>query len=219
MISKSLPFNFRLLTGVARIISILAKTLPSTFTQSIAILPMLNSIFFLTSAWLTIHASITSAQTPPCIGDLLDLFDIQTARGTNVAAPVTYILCPNTVYDPSVIPFFLNGNANYLCGGDGSSSNNCILRGGFNQIVISTFDFDFAVKDKILVSGFTFEQSEFVNVVGASPGRLKFHDCIFQVRTAKRILTFQLLLLSITQRFVRMQTEQCKCWRSRITFL
>jgi hypothetical protein len=123
------------------------------------------------------------AQTPSCIGTLGKLLDLQTARGNKVFTPVTYVMCPNTVYLANDEEFLqLNGNATYLCGEDGSSANNCILRGGSGQLSITFFAYDRAPKDNILVSGFTFEQAEFFTATIAMYGRSTIRDCIFRVR-------------------------------------
>jgi hypothetical protein len=121
-----------------------------------------------------------------CIANFTQLAALQVARGKNTSTPVTYIMCPNTVYVPSSDAeyelFELNGNATYLCGTSGSSSNNCIVRGGFFQISIALFSFDFAVKENIFISGFTFESSEISSGAIAAPGQnFTIRDCIFQV--------------------------------------
>jgi hypothetical protein len=125
----------------------------------------------------------TEAQAPACIGTLGTLLSLQTARGNNVTTPVTYVMCPNTVYLANDEEFLqLNGNATYLCGVDGASANNCIIRGGSVQLGISYFTYDQSSKDNILVSGFTFEQAEFSTAFIAMYGRSIIRDCIFRVR-------------------------------------
>jgi hypothetical protein len=126
------------------------------------------------------------ASAQGCIASFEALSALQVARGNNVSTPVTYIMCPNTVYIPNFDDaefgyFELNGNATYLCGANGSSSNNCTVRGGFFQLTISLYAFDFAVKDNILISGFTFEAADISSGTIASPGRFTIRDCIFQV--------------------------------------
>ena len=126
--------------------------------------------------------STQTAQAASCIGNLAELDALQTARGNKVSTHVTYILCPNTVYLPTDFEYLLlNGNATYLCGEDGSSANNCIIRGGYIQVAIFLYAYDRAPKDNILVSGFTFEDNPFNNLVVAMNGRSTFRDCIFKV--------------------------------------
>ena len=117
-----------------------------------------------------------------CIASLTELTALQEARG-NTNTVVTYVMCPNTVYVPTDYELFeLNGNANYLCGTSGSSSNNCIVRGGAFQLSIALYPYGFSKKDNILISGFTFEQAEIANGAIAAGGNYTVRDCIFRVR-------------------------------------
>jgi hypothetical protein len=117
-----------------------------------------------------------------CIGNLTQLTALQEARGNKVATPVTYIMCPNTVYLPTNYELFeLNGNANYLCGASGASSNNCTVLGGNFQLSVAMYAYNFADKDNIVISGFTFEKAEIANAAVATVGRTTFRDCIFKV--------------------------------------
>ena len=130
----------------------------------------------------------------PCISTLTELTALQDARGKRTDTPVTYIMCPNTVYLVNDYELFeLNGNANYLCGTSGASSNNCIVRGGAVQLSITLYPYGFSVKDNILISGFTFEQGELTNGVIAAGGQYTIRDCIFQV---KNTLPFCIILQS-----------------------
>jgi hypothetical protein len=136
-------------------------------------------VFF---AW---YIPTTKGQEASCIRNLTELAVLQDARGRRVGRHVTYILCPNTVYLPTdEVLFKLNANATYLCGTDGSSANNCIVRGGYTQVSISLFPYNWARKDNITVSGFTFEKSPAYNLIVASDGRFYFRDCIFKVSEA-----------------------------------
>jgi hypothetical protein len=126
-----------------------------------------------------------------CIGSLTELTALQVARGNQTTTPVTYILCPNTVYVATDFELFeLNGNASYLCGASGSSSNKCIVRGGFFQLLIAFFSYDFSDKDNILISGFTFEQAEISSATIAFPGRFTIRDCIFKVSNIPFVIQF-----------------------------
>jgi hypothetical protein len=117
-----------------------------------------------------------------CIGNLTQLTALQEARGNKVGTPVTYIMCPNTVYLPTNYELFeLNGNANYLCGTSGASSNNCTVLGGYFQLSVAMYAYNFADKDNIVISGFTFEKAEIANAAVATVGRTTFRDCIFKV--------------------------------------
>jgi hypothetical protein len=132
-----------------------------------------------------IFASFTltsNAQDASCIRNLTELAVLQNARGKKVGKHVTYILCPNTIYLPTDEELLtLNGNATYLCGTSGSSANNCIVRGGYTQVSITLSSYKFSRKDNITVSGFTFEESPYFNLIIAVNGGSTFRDCIFRV--------------------------------------
>jgi hypothetical protein len=87
----------------------------------------------------------------------------------------------STVYAPTDKFLELNGNASYLCGVNGALANQCIIRGGSIHVGVFLYSYGGSSKDNILVSGFTFEQSEFSNVAIAASGRLMFRDCVFKV--------------------------------------
>jgi hypothetical protein len=129
------------------------------------------------------HNAKTANAVQSCIGNLTTLVALQEARGNKVAIPVTYIMCPNTVYEANDFEYLqLNGNATYLCGANGASANQCTIRGGAVQVGIFFSTYDRSSKDNILISGFTFEQSTLTNGAIAASGRSIFRDCIFKVR-------------------------------------
>jgi hypothetical protein len=133
-------------------------------------------------AFASICNCVYSQSPVGCIGNLTQLTALQEARGNKVATPVTYIMCPNTVYLPTDYELFeLNGNANYLCGASGASSNNCTVIGGYFQLSVAMYAYDFADKDNIVISGFTFEKAEIANAAVATVGQTTFRDCIFKV--------------------------------------
>jgi hypothetical protein len=143
---------------------------------------LLKSNLFLSFVFFVCNAK-TSKAVQSCIANFTQLVALQEARGNNVTTPATYIMCPNTVYVPTDFEKFeLNGNAKYLCGASGSSANSCIVRGGSVQLSVAMYAYNFADKDNILISGFTFEKAELVNAVVAISGRMTFQDCIFKVR-------------------------------------
>lgn len=150
---------------------------------------MVKSItLFLT--FLTIANCICAISAEDCIGSYTKLTALQNARGANNSVPVTYVICPNTVFNLKNQPGLdLNGNTNYLCGQDGSSKNNCIVTGGDVQFTIAFFAYDLSNKDNILLSGFTFEQGQISNAAIASSGSFTIRDCIFKVRATKSLET------------------------------
>ena len=146
---------------------------------------MLNKIaaFF---AFLTVANCISPVSAEDCIGSYAELSALQIARGANNSIPVTYVICPNTVFNLKNQPGLdLNGNTNYLCGEDGSSKNNCVWTGGDIQFTIALFAYDFSSKGNILLSGFTFEKAGISNAAIATSGNFTIRDCIFKVRAKK----------------------------------
>jgi hypothetical protein len=141
---------------------------------------LLKLNLFLFFAFFAFNVKTANA-VQSCIGSFTALAALQDARGNNTATPVTYILCPNTVYEPTDKFLELNGNASYLCGANGALANQCIIRGGSIHVGVFLYSYGGSSKDNIVVSGFTFEQSEFSNVAIAASGRLMFRDCIFKV--------------------------------------
>ena len=134
-------------------------------------------------AFLTVANCISTVSAEDCIDSYAELTALQIARGGNNAIPVTYVICPNTVFDlTNDVEWDLNGNTNYLCGEDGSSTNNCIVTGGLFQFAVSSFPYGFSNKDNILISGFTFQKAEIGNAAIASSGNFVIRDCIFKVR-------------------------------------
>jgi hypothetical protein len=91
----------------------------------------------------------------PCISSYAELTALEIARGNNNAVRVTYVICPNTVFDLTGQPQWdLNGNIDYLCGETGSSTNNCVVTGGAFQFSAALFPYNFSSKDNIRLAGF-----------------------------------------------------------------
>lgn len=146
---------------------------------------LIGITIFLTLLIATQRISAVSADG--CIGNYAELTALQVERGVNNSIPVTYVICPNTVFNLKNQPGLeLNGNTNYLCGEDGSSKNNCVVTGGSIQFIIALFAYDLSNKDNILLSGFTFENAEISNAAIASSGSFIIRDCIFKVREPRK---------------------------------
>jgi hypothetical protein len=104
---------------------------------------------------------------------------------------VTYILCPNTEFKANSseldTPIVLVTNAHYLCGENGSSTNNCTVTGGFLQaIALPEFeDEEFLIpkiKSNVLIAGLIFKGGDLSTIVMVSPGDFVFRDCLIAVR-------------------------------------
>ena len=139
-------------------------------------------------AFLTLAHCMRVASAQACIGSFDALRELEVARGNNNSVPVTYVICPNTVFNMSATfdQWEMNGNTNYMCGEDGSSKNNCTVTGGEAQVLIYFFGLDQATKENILVSGFTFEKSSSANIAIGYWGKHTFRDCIFRVSMTLR---------------------------------
>jgi hypothetical protein len=135
-------------------------------------------------ALLTVVHFFTPTTASACINNFTVLETLQIARGNKTETPVTYVICPNTVFNFTNTSNTLetNGNASYLCGADGSSANNCLVVGGEFQLVSAVFPFGRSSKDNILISGFTFTKAELATGAVGAPGKFTMRDCIFRVR-------------------------------------
>ena len=142
-----------------------------------------NSTFVI--AFLTLFYCLSAALAEQCIGSFDALRELEIARGNNNTIPVTYVICPNTVFDMEPIKdqylWEMNGNTNYLCGADGSSKNNCTVTGGNAQFLIYFSSYDQSSKDNILISGFTFKNAADINGSIGVSGKHTIRDCIFKV--------------------------------------
>jgi hypothetical protein len=155
------------------------------------------SIHSVIVAFLALTYCVSSC-TANCIGSLEALRTLEYARGNNNTIPVTYVICPNTVFDMDETYYWeMNGNTNYLCGVDGSSKNNCTVTGGTVHFLIYSFAYDRSSKENILVSGFTFQKAtEIVGQIGYW-GKHTFRDCIFRVSVLVRTQLVNLLRSSL----------------------
>jgi hypothetical protein len=144
------------------------------------------------SLLLLTHPRSVFGQGGPCIGNLSDLYAAIQNKQTFVVE--TYILCPNTVYNVGLWnstydyegggpPIYMRANSKILCGDDGSSTNNCVLRGGSFHVIATVNLFVDEDPINVLVSGMTFEAPAGNGVLFVSPGEIIFDDCLFRVRS------------------------------------
>jgi hypothetical protein len=130
-----------------------------------------------------------------CVDSLDRIFEAEQAVEDDTNGTRTYILCPNTTY---YVAIALNGsgspvegehpltisrsNVLILCGEDGSSTNNCLLSGGREQLVFAdVFETNQSVTNA-LVRGLTFTDALTRNVAVRNNGQLVLDDCVFKVR-------------------------------------
>jgi len=151
--------------------------------------------------------ALTKVMNPPCVEDLKVIYEIERDLDSDNATR-TYRLCPDTkynmlssggaevgdsvtehVHEPPIV--IGRSNIHLICGADGKSSNNCILDGGYIQLIVHN-EFDVPEEhlpaSNAVVQGITFTGAISTNVLVQStmPIHIKFHDCIFKVRSILR---------------------------------
>lgn len=101
-----------------------------------------------------------------------------------------FVICPGSVMevgflvpgvgiDQGQAPIVPRSNTEYLCGEDGKSENNCIIKGGdFGVIAVPVFFRQDLSVNNVQIKGFTFEgQVQYASFV-ATAGDINFVDCI-----------------------------------------
>jgi hypothetical protein len=124
-----------------------------------------------------------------------NLKDLQTiVRAKDPFSKEVYKLCPNTVFDigfnnasgycceNGYPPLWPRKDTTYQCGDDGSSANNCTLRGGSTQVMSFAPHFNFEDKTNAVFRGLTFEDAKDMATLMLTYGDFTFDDCIFKVR-------------------------------------
>ena len=128
------------------------------------------------------------AQDSSCFTNTTDLFDYlaQVADGSD---DIAVVLCPDTVFsignidmDSSAVeggtmPLVAFPRVQYMCGEDGSSSNNCIFENGDIQF----WNPPGAAVETVLVQGLTFRDATFASIYLQGSGQISFIDCIIRV--------------------------------------
>jgi hypothetical protein len=143
----------------------------------------------------TTTTTITTVGRPTEEGCYSSLRDVAVAmEDKNPFIVETYILCPDTIYtigdrDPNRPDCYINGDvaiqlrqfSTIQCGKDGSSTNNCTLMGGYNQMATTAGSYNVEEKVGIVVQGITFAQGRGGALFLAAGGDIVFRDCIFKV--------------------------------------
>ena len=105
--------------------------------------------------------------------------------------PYVFRLCPNTDFevgnDP--LPVLLSG-AMFTCGPDVSSNNNCVLKGGFEQVKIEDSTIDGYTLEMASFVGITFDSFTGSSISGfaSAPTMVTCVDCIWQNFNANFVL-------------------------------
>lgn len=144
------------------------------------------SFLLLFELLLVVGPPLTHAQEAPCFADTTALFDYLTNE-RNPNEDATVVLCANTIFnignieDDEVVggsmPLIAFPNVRYLCGQDGSSANNCVVKGGNTQF----WNLPGAEIGSVSVRGITFEDAAFVSILLQGTGEISFVDCIVRV--------------------------------------
>ena len=104
-----------------------------------------------------------------------------------------FVVCPDTIMDIGFLvpgvgidegqsPIIPRPNTEFVCGEDGSSRNNCVLRGGdFGVIAVPVFFREDTVVDNVKIRGFTFREQIQYGAFVAAGGSIAFEDCVFEV--------------------------------------
>jgi hypothetical protein len=105
-----------------------------------------------------------------------------------------YHVCPNRTFEIGLddvghcclegkyAPFLrLRSFSEFICGDDGSASNNCVISGGDVQVSATDMDYPGETIKGAVFRGFTFQKASFITVLIANEGDVMFDDCIFKV--------------------------------------
>lgn len=180
-------------------------------TQTMMPLLLLLAVAIIRSS--TLLPRIVQAELVDCIVSLQEIFDDQVAALDlpQSSGPREYILCPNADYQApqgrALIEVFTS-NIVISCGSDGSSWNNCVLRGvgqrggasgntnGYQVIVASRSD---NVKiENVEFRGISFSDMEIlgdedvlgdVSILIESQSAVKFVDCHWRNNVGETIFT------------------------------
>jgi hypothetical protein len=143
--------------------------------------------------------TMTPTQSPivvpdrqPCYTNLTDLRLIIMAK--DPFTKEVFKLCPNTVFEMGFLnasniccingpnPLWPRKYTTVQCGDDGSSKNNCTLRGGSSQAISFPYHYNFEIKTESIMKGLTFENAKDISILMLGVGDVTFDDCIIKVR-------------------------------------
>ena len=137
------------------------------------------------SLWL-FQSSV--AQDTSCFTNTTVLFDY-LAGVADGSDDITVVLCPDTVFsignlddgasqvEGGTMPLIAFPRVRYLCGEDGSSTNNCILENGDIQF----WSPPGAAIESVMLQGITFRNATFASILLQGSGQISFIDCIIRV--------------------------------------
>lgn len=138
----------------------------------------------------------TAPTMPPSTADgcydNLDAIYILISNDDTLFQQKRFVICPGSVMEVGFLvpgvgidqgqsPLIPRSNTEILCGEDGKSTNNCIIKGGdFGLIAVPVFFRQDVSINNVQIKGFTFEgQVQYASFI-ASPGDIAFIDCVFR---------------------------------------
>jgi len=158
------------------------------------LMPITNEINLNSSANGTqLTTSVVTTTPEGCYTSLDDIFEV-ISDDDKLFQKKRFVICPGTVMDVGFLvpgvgiekgqsPLIPRSNTEFLCGEDGSSENNCVIRGGdFGVIVVPVFFRQDLSVNNVLIKGFTFVGQVQYAAFLASQGDITFEDCITKVR-------------------------------------
>lgn len=121
-----------------------------------------------------------------CFSDTNVVFEYLTEVADG-SQEISVVLCPGTFLignldeDPSgvvdgLMPLIAFPRVRYLCGEDGASTNNCVLKGGQIQFWSPN-----GAAIETSVYGVTFEDATYIAILLQGSGQVSFVDCIVRV--------------------------------------
>jgi hypothetical protein len=134
----------------------------------------------------------TEDDDPLCFTTFRDLSAAIAAKADFVQE--TFVICAGTVINVGVETYlgsgeFVNGDVALAmrqftrvnCGADGSSRNNCVVRGGNSHVYVNSFSYRTEDKQRMTISGFTFEESDQWSIwANYNAAELLVLDCTFR---------------------------------------
>jgi hypothetical protein len=165
-----------------------------TMTGTVAPTPMEEMTKFPT------QSPIVVPDRQPCYTNLTALRLIIMAK--DPFTKEVFKLCPNTIFDMGFLnasnvccingpnPLWPRKYTTVQCGDDGSSKNNCTLRGGSSQAISFPYHYNSEIKTESIMKGLTFENGKDLAILLLGTGDVTFDDCIIKVRQSKSSALF-----------------------------
>jgi hypothetical protein len=166
----------------------------SSQTFAPAIVPPTNGTDSPTSFVETEFPTVAPFVVPSLQDCYTNLNDLQAiVRAKDPFSKEVYKLCPNTVFEMGFLnasnvccvnghpPLWPRRDTTYQCGDDGSSANNCTLRGGTLHVISYNEQFSSEEKTNAVFKGLTFEDAAEIAILMTAYGDFTYDDCVFKV--------------------------------------